>query len=249
MIIIKYFSDLHLEFGNPYILDELFNDSTADLFVIAGDLDVGNKTIDTLCYIDTITNGRPVIFVPGNHEYYGTQRVVLDNLLLKARKTFKNVKVLIEGIFEYKDIVFVGSTGWWDSPMFRYHLMSLNDFNRIYDIRMNRDGSDWGNNSRLFFETTLKEYVGYKRVICISHNAPSWKSINEEYENSSINECFANHWDYLIEKYCPIAWIHGHMHDSCSYMIGDTKILCNPYGYHNHIVNREFDRTAYLEVQ
>jgi len=26
-------------------------------------------------------------------------------------------------------------------------------------------------------------------------------------------------------------WIHGHTHESFDYMVGDTRIVCNPRGY------------------
>jgi predicted phosphodiesterase len=26
-------------------------------------------------------------------------------------------------------------------------------------------------------------------------------------------------------------WIHGHTHTPCQYVVGDTRVICNPIGY------------------
>ncbi len=244
-MIIKYFSDLHMELGSDFILKELFEDDLAQVFVIAGDLHTSRKVIKTLQKIDEMTQGKTVIFVPGNHEYYNYQRIVLDEQLRKLNDTLANVHILIESTHKVKNIIFAGSTGWWDGLIGGAHLYGLNDFSKIYDIRVNGNGTIWGRDSKEFFEGILKKNLN---VVCVSHNAPSWKSINPAYMNSDINECFANHWDKLIKDYQPIAWIHGHMHDSCEYNMGKTQVLCNPYGYYGYEVNNKFNKTAYIQI-
>lgn len=245
-MIIKYFSDIHLEFhdahNQAYFLDDLFKDDLPNIFVVSGDLSVPSDIIQWLDYIDKMVDV-PVLFVPGNHEYYGSQKVVKD-------EEFKNlnldhVKILNGDTFKHMDVVFAGATGWWDDPMNNSHLYALNDFNRIYDIKQHMNGTEWGVRDRRFFRQVLADNV---YVVCISHNAPSYQSINPKYLGSDINECFANHWDTMIHEFQPVAWIHGHMHDSCEYTIGKTQIVCNPYGYSGHEVNKEFSKTSYLEV-
>ena len=43
-------------------------------------------------------------------------------------------------------------------------------------------------------------------------------------------------------------WIHGHTHDACDYMIGDTRVLCNPRGYIGHERDASFFKLKYYEV-
>ena len=35
----------------------------------------------------------------------------------------------------------------------------------------------------------------------------------------------------LVERYQPALWIHGQTHEACDYLIGQTRIVCNPRGY------------------
>lgn len=32
-------------------------------------------------------------------------------------------------------------------------------------------------------------------------------------------------------NYSPLLWLHGHLHNSSMYEIGDCKVVCNPKGY------------------
>jgi hypothetical protein len=52
----------------------------------------------------------------------------------------------------------------------------------------------------------------------------------------------------LIETAQPALWIHGHTHESCDYQIGRTRVVCNPYGYAGHEVNRAFDPGKCVEL-
>jgi predicted phosphodiesterase len=60
---IQTLSDLHIEF-QPFQLIE----TDADVIVLAGDIHVGEKGVKWA--IANIPN-KPVIYVLGNHEYYG----------------------------------------------------------------------------------------------------------------------------------------------------------------------------------
>ena len=245
-MIIKLFSDIHLEFhdahNQAHFVEQLVCDNVPDVIVIPGDLSIHTDVIDWLHFIDENVMC-PVVFVPGNHEYYGNQKGVLDKKL--QEEVFEHVHVLIQDTFELDGITFAGATGWWDASMGSNHTRALNDFNRIYDIRENSNGTVWGVRDRRFFEQVLENTSD---VICISHNAPSYKSILPEFMNSDINECFANHWDKMIQKHKPIAWFHGHMHNSIGYYLGNTTIACNPYGYENHETNKDFSFDGFFKI-
>lgn len=241
---LKIFSDLHFEFGNIHMLEDLFSNIDVDVFICAGDMANSRMIIDVLHTIDKIVQV-PVIFVPGNHEYYGSQKCYIDEQLLN--QNFEYIKILIEGVFEYKDFIFLGSTGWWDDIKY-IHTVSLNDFKTIYDIKQNDNGMAWGRKSKKFFEESLKKYQD-KKVICVSHNMPSHECISEEYKNSSINACFANHWDDIILKYKPSLWVCGHTHDKVDTEIGETSIIGNPYGYYLHQTNPDFNDNFIINLE
>ena len=57
---------------------------------------------------------------------------------------------------------------------------------------------------------------------------------------------FVSDLSALIEAHRPALWVHGHVHNSSDYRIGDTRIVCNPHGYGNE--NPDFDGALVVEV-
>jgi len=240
---IKVISDLHLEFGNIYMIPE-FVSGDYDILVIAGDVSDSNSCMRCLHKIDKEVN-KPVLFIPGNHEYYHATKTYIDEELKSHQ--FKNVIVLNDAIIKIDDIVFIGGTAYWNTGITSYHMRCLTDFTVVYDIMTADAGMQWGRKTMKFFEDSLKKYKD-ERVICISHNMPSMKCISPEFQKSDINECFANNYDDMIEEYSPEYWICGHTHDSIDMNLYDTKVVCNPYGYHRHALNKDFDMNLIIEV-
>jgi Icc-related predicted phosphoesterase len=75
--------------------------------------------------------------------------------------------------------------------------------------------------------------------------APSFLSIHEKHKNNmNINGSYASDLSDLILDTKPSLWFHGHMHTSFDYMVGDTRILCNPRGYIGHEINQNFDHQS-----
>ena len=83
--------------------------------------------------------------------------------------------------------------------------------------------------------------------IVVTHHAPSIKSIPDDYRDNIISSAYASNLEKVIEKYNPIYWIHGHLHNSSNYKIGGTQIICNPRGY-THERNTDFDNKFFIEV-
>lgn len=46
----------------------------------------------------------------------------------------------------------------------------------------------------------------------------------------------------------PLLWVHGHTHDSFDYMIGSTRVLCNPRGYIPEEANKQFDPALIVDL-
>lgn len=232
---IQIVSDLHLEFGVDYELYEQMCETEADVLVLAGDIASGTSILRTLKEIQNQT-GKFIIFVPGNHEYYGNTRKYLDSQLKLFNRTAKNIYILVEDQFRIDDVVFLGSTGWWDGSGGHIGLTvrnSLNDFRLIGDIMDDGDdGRSWGRASKSFFETNLQRYQNRDvKVVCVSHHLPHARSIMPRYASSPLNACFVNRWEELIYDYQPDLWIHGHTHGSFKYNVKDTIVVCNPQGY------------------
>ena len=81
------------------------------------------------------------------------------------------------------------------------------------------------------------------KTVCISHHAPSYRSIPDELSSRDINQCYANDWDDLIDEFQPDLWIHGHIHQqSNDYLIGRTRVVSNAYGYARFKVNPQWQK-------
>jgi len=69
----------------------------------------------------------------------------------------------------------------------------------------------------------------------------------EKYQKHSISAAYASNLDYVIERYQPKYWIHGHLHNSSHYNIGKTQVVCNPRGYTGE-ENESFNPNKIIEI-
>jgi Icc-related predicted phosphoesterase len=115
----------------------------------------------------------------------------------------------------------------------------INDFNVIYDFRS--FAFDMNAESHKYLLNNVNE-----QDIVITHHLPTKKSISARWLNYN-NYGFVHDADQIITENKPKIWIHGHTHDSKDYMYGETRILCNPYGYHKYEQNKDY-QSLILEI-
>jgi len=233
---IAYGSDFHFEF---YLDIEVSNiickwsfDPSTDFIVIAGDLHVGSKkVIKTLSYIYDCHN-IPILYVPGNHEYYGSSFKKEDDEFYLYGLSGERFDIFLYHNKIIDNINFIGCVGNIDGSyekIEKWKHGALNDFHRIEDFE---DHEERGKREHEMMKHYLidSSYVNSKSV-CITHSMPSPRCINKKYENSYLNPCFANDWEDLIIEYKPQLWICGHTHDEFDIIIDETRVVCNPCGY------------------
>lgn len=46
-----------------------------------------------------------------------------------------------------------------------------------------------------------------------------------------MTPAFVANLEPIIQRHRPAAWLHGHVHTSHDYRVGDTRVVCNPIGY------------------
>ena len=74
----------------------------------------------------------------------------------------------------------------------------------------------------------------YKPIIIVTHFAPSPYSIDSEYIGNPANPAFANNLNEFILTNPNIRiWAHGHTHKPFDYILGQTRVICEPFGYNN----------------
>lgn len=224
-------SDLHTEFSafDP-------PDTDADVVVLAGDIGVGTGGIEWAAnrYTDV-----PVVYVPGNHEYYGNDIREKGNLFTTAAG---NINVLDNEMLDLGGVRILGTTLWTDFKFYgeaeawfsRQTARSLiDDFGSIKNgnrLFTPEDSVDLHRASVHWLVTELeKEFPGPTMVV--THHLPSSLSVAKRYSGDSLNPAFASRLEGIIEKYEPALWIHGHTHVPCDYELYATRVVCNPRGY------------------
>jgi len=224
-------SDLHIEFA-----DFSPPGTDADVVVLAGDIGVGLAGIE---WAARRFSEVPVIYVPGNHEFYDHD-IGLTNELKASSPA--NIHVLNNDKLEFDGVRFLASTLWTD---FKLHgegeawfarqraKQLIEDFASIKNGRRRytpEDSVEIHESSKTWLVSELeKEYDG--PTIVVTHHLPASTSVAKRYANDSLNPAFASRLEDVIEKYRPELWIHGHSHVPCDYELFDTRIVCNPRGY------------------
>jgi len=89
-----------------------------------------------------------------------------------------------------------------------------------------------------------------KQYVVVTHHAPSHQSIHEWYKPDTLmNGAFASELsEFIMDRPQIKLWTHGHMHDPFDYMVGDTRVVCNPRGYIGHEQRAKEFKLRYLEI-
>ena len=99
--------------------------------------------------------------------------------------------------------------------------------------------------ARTYIESVLEvEHDG--PTVVVTHHAPSPLSISPQFFGSPLNPAFASDLTATIMRYQPDVWVHGHVHHSAGYLVGETQIVCNPRGYEGE--NPDFDPALILDI-
>jgi predicted MPP superfamily phosphohydrolase len=100
-----------------------------------------------------------------------------------------------------------------------------------------------------FIEHTIKDMNNEKFVI-VGHHAPSKLSTKPQYEKDVIlNGAYSSDLsEFMLDHPQIKLWTHGHTHHEFEYVIGETKVICNPRGYIGYEANATNFKLKYWEV-
>jgi predicted phosphohydrolase len=226
-------SDLHLEFGR-FVLPDV----SADAVVLAGDIHTGRNA---LSWIRAAFPNKPVIYILGNHEFYGHEIPKLTHELKELTKG-TNIRVLENDQVCLGEIVFLGATLWTDFQLDGDAVLAgvaaLTNVSDFQQIRMSPSGERFrppdacrlhAQSLQWLIEQT--QAARERKVVVVTHHAPSPQSIPLRYRNSPLNPAFASNLEPFIRGSEVSLWIHGHIHETADYEVGSTRILANPRGY------------------
>lgn len=87
-------------------------------------------------------------------------------------------------------------------------------------------------------------------TVVVGHHAPSKASTHPRYKSEFItNGAYSTNLDnFILDRRQIKLWTHGHTHEDFDYMIGTTRIVCNPRGYDGYEARADDFRLKYLEI-
>jgi Icc-related predicted phosphoesterase len=215
-----------------------------------------------------------VIYIMGNHEYYHSDFATALGEMRRKLAHLSNLYILEREIKVIDDVTFIGGTLWTDmnnsDPLTLYHMRTMmNDFRVIQNsdipVHFRTQEGDFRTRVSKFSpgdavteHVKMKEYIqvvtamlgkNTNKYVVVGHHAPSRRSTHAMYANDTImNGGYSSDLDQFIEDRPQIKlWTHGHTHHPFDYMIGETRVVCNPRGYAGHEVRA--DEFALLTVE
>lgn len=232
---IRILSDLHLEHNSLQL-----KPIEADVVVLAGDISLGIKGLEWAAQTFPET---PVIYVPGNHEFYHHEYHSMLDEMRRYAATGK-VYFLENEAVEIEGIRFLGCTLWSDFNLYGnalYHAQCVRRNLLDYAaIRVDEKGDIRGlstSDVRLFHlisRNWLTDQLAQSNslpTVVVTHNAPARGSIADCYAGDPVTTGFVVNLEEMIGRFQPRLWVHGHTHHSFDYHIGETRVICNPHGY------------------
>jgi 3',5'-cyclic AMP phosphodiesterase CpdA len=245
---IRVLSDLHLENDEP----DLIPHAQADLIVLAGD--IHNHAAGPRWAAQIFDGAAPVVYVPGNHEYYDGEFGALESALYDAAAQVDNVHVLNNAALVDRQGGWriLGTTLWTDFELYGADPDTLAgsidasrrvmlDFRGPIQMNWPHDPHDSPRDftpddslalhrrARAWLESELARPFAGKTIV-VTHHAPHRLSLAEHYAQDRASAGFVNHLPELVRS--PVAlWIHGHTHTSFDYTVNGTRVVCNPRGY------------------
>lgn len=276
---INLVSDLHVDIERNQ-LDDL-PPVDADVIVVAGDAAApGTMALRKIreLYPD---RDRPLIYVPGNHDFYSyfdKRHPELKTTWDAQRSQMPEVAhdlgitLLDDSAVEIGDTMFIGATLWTDFTVRPPYVM-FGDAVRTAEKLMNdyrciktgagrskdrlRPGQtiDAHKASVSFIERTLAERPAHQAAVVVTHMAPSPRSLLRWPMTTELDWCYSSDLELrlMTGDAAPQLWLHGHIHSSRDYYVGDTtRVVANPRGYPllgGKRENPDFDPTLIVEVE
>lgn len=207
-----------------------------------------------------------IFYLPGNHEYYNHYFHSADSDFRDIIETYDpRLKFVNNQSTSIDGVTLIFSTLWTNFNNDNYWNKKaaedlMNDYRVISqykdgDISYDVAHSFGFNRNRLspeviynfhqasfnFIKSAYEKRVTDKVVIA-THHAPSFQSHNVKRfgPQDDLTPAYCSEYGHWIADSAISYWLHGHTHADMDYVIGDTRILGNMYGYemYDFIPNR-----------
>ena len=255
---IKVWSDLHLEFRN-FLFDHIHIEHPDDketTLLLSGDIGVGigaKPFVEEMC-----KHFKHVLMICGNHEYYlhDFPKVNADWAAWELEGSPKNFHFLYNDWRILDGVRFLGGTMW----------TNFNDGDPLTMASAHRVMSDYQDircdGQRINPHFILREHDRFYDfliakfdepfdgpTVVMTHHSPGNIIKRKGRMGSLVDHCYYADIEDMIGHHNKVKlWVHGHTHQGADYMINETRVICNPYGYWGDATNPDFDRMLVVEV-
>lgn len=262
-MLISIHSDLHFNDRTTFADDIFVKSEYADVIILAGDITEGIELLSY--YIEKVKENnplKPIIFIPGNHEYEGEDFYEAQSKMRSVCEKFVGVYLLDNDFVEISGVEFIGSTLWTDFRSiyaqsqhyeWAWALKEITEF--VCDFRMIKNNGQFitpdfmverFKRSHQFIAKRLKESTASKKVV-ITHFAPHPDLCNVKFIGDTLTPYFnADARDLFKLK--PDAWIWGHTH--CNHhngaSINGVRCLTNQRGFSSE--NTGYNKDYLVEI-
>lgn len=247
-------SDLHLSCGALEIPQ-----TDADVVILAGDIARPPEAIAWASGFD-----RPVLYVAGNHEFYGGSLAgTVDELRRLCAGT--RIQLLDSDETIIGGVRFLGTTLWTDFLLFAQDEQRAQAMQQAQEFMRDFKKIQFGDRPGQLFTPddcaalcqAQARWLAHRLAqphdgptVVITHHAPARQSIHPRFAGSLLNACFVSDLERLAGAGHPQLWVHGHTHDSFDYDLKGTRVVCNPRGYASAGLNENplFDSSFLVEI-
>lgn len=271
-------SDMHLEFADFFIQNTENADVlvlSGDIFVA---VDLPSKRSELIPpnlsdlrgeryykFIQNCSKEFPnVIYIMGNHEHYHGDFAKTVNIIRDSFTDLNNVHVLDKEFINLNGVNFFGGTLWTDMNGEDHTTMSsikfmMNDYQSVKNTTK-REGfytkkflpEDSVEDHKEFLRKLNDMLVAFPNtpaVVC-GHHAPSKASTHPKYKHETLmNGAYSTELSNLMLDNRQIKlWTHGHTHEVFDYMIGTTRVVCNPRGYEGYEDRADHFELKYVDI-
>jgi len=197
-----------------------------------------------------------VIYIAGNHEHYHGDFADTLNELKRKLNHHSNLHILDKEVFVLDDVTFIGGTLWTDmnkeDALTLYHIKKMmNDFRCVMNANKavhfrDEEGKFHTRPAKFSPEDSVEEHrkmldfiksvVAEKhdqKFVVVGHHTPSFQSIADKYRGDDLMNggYHSDLSEFILDRPQIKLWTHGHTHELFDYMIGETRVVCNPRGY------------------
>jgi Icc-related predicted phosphoesterase len=240
--------------------------NTADQMAIANGTGLGRRQMTAQRFRDFFKRCSfqfpHVIYIMGNHEFYNGKFYAGIDYMREECAKYPNVYMLEQDTKIIDDVVFVGGTLWTDmnkrDPLTMHAIEGMmNDFRIIRNDQRNYapmsalDVAIRHDRTLAYIKLIVQEHKD-KKCVVVGHHTPSFQSVHDLYKDQYLmNGGYHSDLSEFIMDHPQIKlWTHGHTHNPFDYVLGETRVVCNPRGYENdgYSENSGWDPEKVVEV-